>query len=95
MTLLPLPKPPPNQQVVYIRHNLTHLNVPNKDNPILFNYLFDILEKSEIDNNIIVGDWNLTFNQDFDTLGFSHKNNPNATDIVNHQIIKRNLVDIC
>ena len=64
------------------------------NNPIFFNDLFDILDKSEMDNNIIAGDWKFYLNQDLDTFGYSHKNNPIATDVVYHQVIKRNLVDV-
>ena len=67
---------------------------PNKDNPIFYKKIFNIISNEGITNWIIVGDWNLVLNQNLDTWNYKSVNNPNSTRVVKQLMEKNELIDI-
>ena len=57
------------------RFNLVNIYAPNEDSPLFFENLFQQLEKMNIKNLIITGDWNLVNEFQKDTLNYKKQNN--------------------
>ena len=69
---------------------LVNIYGPNKDNPEFYTLLNQRIHKYEINNILIVGDWNLLLNPEIDCFNYKHINNPRARQEVLH--IKNNLM---
>ena len=51
---------------------------PNRDSPLFFSKLQDLLQDNDADYCVICGDFNLVLNPVMDTYGYKHINNPKA-----------------
>ena len=76
------------------RFLMVNIYGPNKDNPIFYKKIFNIISSEGITNWIIVGDWNLVLNQNLDTWNYKSVNNPNSTRVVKQLMEKHELIDI-
>ena len=75
--------------------NITLVNIsgPNRDNPLFYQQVSDMMSKYEDTLFILAGDFNLIFNQDMDCHNYVNLNNPNARDKVINMLIEYNLID--
>ena len=66
---------------------------PNKDNPLFYNHIKEVLALKENLPTIICGDWNLVLDFKMDTFGYIRENNINARRKVEELIDIFDLVD--
>ena len=74
--------------------NLITIYAPNKDEPMFFKDINELLINTTTDYSIICGDFNLILNQGKDMQNYKHINNPNARNSVLNLISEHNLIDI-
>ena len=67
---------------------------PNKDNPIFFETISDLIKISEQDYNIICGDFNIALNQELDTYNYKNINNPKAQKVLRSILTDHEMVDL-
>ena len=77
-----------------VRFLLINIYAPNDDSPMFFENLFQYLDKMEVKNLILTGDWNLVNNFKEDTLNYKKLNNPKAQKLVTEYKAKLNLIDV-
>ena len=77
-----------------VRMLIINLYAPNEDNPEFFLNLFNEIEKMEVKNNIMTGDWNMVNDFNKDTLNYKKLNNPISNRIVIEAKDKLDLIDI-
>ena len=75
--------------------NVTLVNIygPNRDNPVFYQQVGDMMSTYEDTLFILAGDFNLILNQDMDSQNYVNLNNPNARDKVINMKIEYNLMD--
>ena len=71
-----------------------NIYAPNRDDPQFFINIQNILQRLNIDNIILGGDWNMLINSKQDGKNYKNINNPKAREIVNDIILQFNLIDI-
>ena len=76
------------------RFLLINLYAPNNDTPTFFRNITDLIEKSNIRNIIMTGDWNLVLDPSLDTLNYVQVHKPNSVKEVNILMEKFELLDI-
>ena len=72
---------------------LISIYAPNKDTPTFFHDLQKNILDQNVQNIMIVGDWNLVLEPLCDSKNYKHLNNPNARKTVCEMKTKLNLVD--
>ena len=76
------------------RFLLINIYAPNDDAPNFFEKLFEKIERMNIKNLIITGDWNLVNDYKLDTLNYKKHNNPKAAQTVYNYKEKLDLIDV-
>lgn len=77
-----------------IEYILVNVYAPNKDEPDFFRSMQNVLNKYNVDNVIIGGDWNLLLDPNIDGKNYKHVNNPRAKEEVSNLTLQFNLTDI-
>ena len=72
---------------------LVSIYAPNKDTPAFFLDLQNKILNQNVQNIMIVGDWNLVQEPLSDSIHYNHLNNPNARKIVHDMKTQLNLID--
>lgn len=72
---------------------LVNLYGPNKDDPIFYNNIFEIIAEFGNNNFIICGDFNLCLDPDLDSFNYIRTNNPNARNKLLDFIQENNCID--
>ncbi|KAJ8043548.1 LINE-1 retrotransposable element ORF2 protein [Holothuria leucospilota] len=73
---------------------LISLYGPNNDNPSFYQKLQDLVSDFDNTHCIIVGDWNLSLNQNLDTSNYLHENNPRSKKVVLEFLNNEKLIDV-
>ena len=74
--------------------NLVSLYGPNNDSPSFFREIKELLNKENIDYNILCGDFNIAMDQEMDTYNYKNTNNPQARKTLLEIISEYELSDI-
>ena len=77
-----------------IDYVLANLYAPNRDEPLFFKNIQNILNKLNVDNIVIGGDWNLLLDNQNDGKNYKNVNNPKSKEEVSNLTLQFNLSDI-
>ena len=77
-----------------IEYILVNIYAPNRDEPDFFRQIQNTLNKYQVDNVIIGGDWNLLLDPNNDGKNYKNVNNPGAKEEVSNLTLQFNLIDI-